>query len=740
MTLSMSASWYRTRLSYVADQSLAAVAAIAGAFAAVFAHAAPTGGGAIDVVLVGATVLVCSLTAGTAPRAVIATLCVIAALLAFDPVLAAIGLLGGVIAILGSVRHSDESAPCAIAAALMLNVVLRWEIDGFFAIETVLGVSLALVVIVAGWRGFDDHTRRYSAIGAAVVALIVLLIGGAAGLTGRAAMSHVNAATTLLSDAAAAAEAGDQVRSAELLRSASARFERSHDRLDGVSGTAARLVPVVSQHFRAGNELTAHAADATAVAAAAFEAVDPESLQVRDGRIDLDAVAVAGAATVDLASTLNEARVAIDRVDSVWLVPRANSRLDEAAAEYDERRPELTLAVDAMERAPVLLGADGLRRYLVLFTTPSEARGLGGFVGNYAEIAVTEGRIRVTDLGRRADLEDAVRRDGASCSGCPDQLLTGFGRFGFATESDGGVDPRVWSNLTMSPQFPDVAQVAAVLYPQSGGRPVDGVIAMDPYVLETLMGYTGAIELPDLGVTVEPDGAAQYILRDQYVVAGDDSQVARIDALDQLAASVMDSLLSGALPGPVDLLRDLSPLAEEDRLVAWSAHSDEQALLTRAGLDGAVPDVDAVPAAGRFAFTVDNASANKIETFLERTVSFDTEEGPNGSTTTIAVVTLRNGAPSDGLPKYVIGNDVGLPDGSSRTMFTFYVRDDAVEVTVERNGESIATERGSLSGWSSHRHFVDLAAGESTTYRIDLGQDVGSDPGAIVAWEQPLSR
>ncbi len=56
MTLSMSSPWYRARLSYVADQSLTAVAAIVGAFAAVYAHAAPTGGGAIDVVLVGVSI------------------------------------------------------------------------------------------------------------------------------------------------------------------------------------------------------------------------------------------------------------------------------------------------------------------------------------------------------------------------------------------------------------------------------------------------------------------------------------------------------------------------------------------------------------------------------------------------------------------------------------------------------------------------------------------------------------
>lgn len=418
-------------------------------------------------------------------------------------------------------------------------------------------------------------------------------------------------------------------------------------------------------------------------------------------------------------------------------MPRVGSRLADAADEFDERRDDLALGVDAVGAAPDLLGADGARRYLVLFTTPSEARGLGGFVGNYAEVVVEDGRIRVAALGRRADLEAEISRAGAMCDPCSDRLVRDFGRFGFATGADGGVSPRVWSNLTMSPHFPDVAQAAATLYPQSGGSDVDGVIALDPYVMEALMAYTGPVELSDLGVVVEPKGAADFILRDQYILAGDDTQDQRVDALDQLAGEVIAALLGGALPGPVDLVRDLRPLADEGRLVAWSADPEEEALFVAAGFGGDLPSPDS---AGHFAFTVDNASANKIETFLERTVTFEQMEHPDGSTTTVAVVVLRNGAPTSGLPDYVIGNEVGLPDGSSRSMVTFYVPDDSADVAVEVDHQSIATERGELSGWSSHRHFVDLAAGESTTYRFDLGVDVGTDTDSLVAWIQPLAR
>jgi hypothetical protein len=737
VTLSARLPWYRSRLSYRADQTLTVAAAVLGAIAALFAHASPTGQPAVDAVLVGACTAGTAIAAGNAPRRLVSAVACVSAFIAFDPVLAAVALAAAAVAFIGNVRHADETAPGALAASVVLNVILRWDLAGFFGLASLLGIVLSAVLLIAGVRGAEEPTRRWLRLGAGagVVVLCVLTVG--AGMNARAGAADVRAATTFAEQAAEHFDAGDVAAGQPLIVASADRLDRANGRFTGLFGRAALAVPVLAQHVRASDELTAAAGAAARDLGDVAAATGPNALQVRDGRIDVEALRSIVAPTNELVASLRSARRTIAEVDSPWLVAPIRTRLDEAVDAFDGAEERFDLGADAVGAAPALVGADGLRRYLVVFTTPSEARGLGGFVGNYAEIAVAEGRINVTDIGRRADLEDALKRDGARCDGCASQLLTGFGRFGFATESNGGVDPRVWSNLTMSPHFPDVAQAAAVLYPQSGGRPVDGVIAMDPYVLETLMSYTGAIELPALGVTVEPDGAAEYILLDQYVLAGDDAQLERIDALDTLASVVVAELLAGALPGPVDLARDLAPHVAERRLVAWSAHTDEQALFVRAGIAGALPDVNE---SGRFAFTVDNASANKIETFLERTVSFDTVERPDGSVTTVAVVMLRNGAPSDGLPKYVIGNDVGLPDGSSRTMLTFYVPDDSTEVTVERNGESTATEQGLLSGWASHRHFVDLAAGESTTYRVDLGVDVGSDPDAIVAWEQPLSR
>ena len=55
-----------------------------------------------------------------------------------------------------------------------------------------------------------------------------------------------------------------------------------------------------------------------------------------------------------------------------------------------------------------MLGADGPRTYLLLFTTPSESRGLGGFVGSYAELTADDGQLALGAFGRAQDLDAAA--------------------------------------------------------------------------------------------------------------------------------------------------------------------------------------------------------------------------------------------------------------------------------------------------------------------------------------------
>jgi len=279
-----------------------------------------------------------------------------------------------------------------------------------------------------------------------------------------------------------------------------------------------------------------------------------------------------------------------DEARSDWLVERATYELDDFDASVGDHLPGLENALQAIRLAPRMLGADGRRTYLLLFTTPSESRSLGGFVGSYAELDVDGGQLSLGPFGRSQDLDAAAVAAGAKIHGHAD-FVKEFGSFGYDTDGHGAIGDAPFRNLTVTANYPTVGEIAADLYAQTTGHHVDGVIAMDPYVVATLLGYTGPVHLASLGQDVAPQDAAQFLLRDQYIVGAADNDV-RADSLAEAASLAFQGLIAGKLPEPIQLARDLGPLTGYRRLLLWSDQPDEEALLETVGIAGRLPVVD----------------------------------------------------------------------------------------------------------------------------------------------------
>ena len=89
------------------------------------------------------------------------------------------------------------------------------------------------------------------------------------------------------------------------------------------------------------------------------------------------------------------------------------------------------------------------------------------------------------------------------------------------------------------------------MFPQSGGEPIDGVIAMDPYVVQALMQYTGPIDA-HRGRRHRPTrpGRRTFLLEGQYDLIPVTSNDDRIEAIDTLGQQVIGKLLTSSLPVP----------------------------------------------------------------------------------------------------------------------------------------------------------------------------------------------
>lgn len=611
----------------------------------------------------------------------------------------------------------------AVSVALTLLALASSDLDAFTGASAIAGIGVALALVVGGLPSLCRTTRRPLLVGMGVVVLVAVAATGAVAYAALGARDDLRAGVDRAREAARlTADLESEAGSAEM-RGAADALAAANGRLGAWYTRPARLVPIIAQHHRAGADLTGEVAEQLDAAAADLAEISLDGLQVSGGAIDVDAVESLASPVVRFGDRIDRLVRLVDEVDSPWLVSAVRTRLDELDAELAELLPRLDDAELAVEVLPEMLGRDEPQRYLVLFTTPSEARGLGGFIGNYAVLSIDDGRIAVAATGRRSELEEAAVDAGASLSG-PPGLLTTYGKFGLGGVDGEPVGPRSWSNLTLEPDWPTFATAAHELFNESHPEPVDGVVVMDPWVLGQLSAYTGPVETSD-GRMLGGRELVDHLLLGQY------ASESRLDELEVLSARLLDAFLRTTLPGPRQLARELEPLIDEQRLRVWSPDADEQELLASVGVGDGLPDLTESDA---FALAINNAAASKIDAFLRTTTDVRHVDGPDGPIVQ-ATIELHNTAPGEGYTDYVIGNLLGLPAGTSRLYLVGYAS--ALVDTVTVDGEPVPVERFDDGGWQTAAHYVELGPGERTTVVYEFpARAAGS---AILERRQPLA-
>jgi hypothetical protein len=264
---------------------------------------------------------------------------------------------------------------------------------------------------------------------------------------------------------------------------------------------------------------------------------------------------------------------------------------------------------------------------------------------------------------------------------------------------------RNWPNVNLSPDFPTVARVIADQYRQYSGDRVDGVIAIDPIGMAQLMRLTGPLTVPPWPVPLTTQNVPQITLHDEYV-AFDSNRDQRIDFLGDVARDLFDALIGH---GFNDLLRTgpvMHNLTASHRLQMWSRDAAAQLFFRRTDADGRVAPVktDAVMV------TTQNAAGNKADFFLRRSMKYDSTVRRAGDGVHIDAtlrITLRNGAPSSGDPRYVIGPfDARFRAGQNRLFLTAYSPLDLKGASID--GQPLTLSSQPELGRNAYSAFVDI--------------------------------
>ncbi|MDH3706933.1 MAG: DUF4012 domain-containing protein, partial [Acidimicrobiia bacterium] len=413
--------------------------------------------------------------------------------------------VGATAAAVTTVRGPRNRLAGAVVGGVAGLVLLDMHLPGPEYLETAVAASVVAPAAWSAWSVLPPPATRRIRRAATIV------LGAVCASVALAVLAIVLAAGDLRTGVEASQKGLDAVRDGSVA-DARTQLDQAADDLGRASGwltsplaQPARLVPIAGQHVRAAQVTSAEASALTAAAADAASLVDTDRLRPIDGAVDLAAFDPAVAPLERLDLTVQRAITNLAAIESPWLLPPAAGPLAELRRGLDDIAPATEVAAVAARELPALLGREGTRDYLVLLTTPAEARGTGGFIGSWVIVRADQGRVTLAETGRASDINRALDNIDATLH-APLDYQARWARFDPAGH---------FQDITLSPDFPTVAGVAADLVRQTG-RQVDGVMAVDPLGLEALLAFTGPVPVPGTEQVLNERNASSWLLTDQY--------------------------------------------------------------------------------------------------------------------------------------------------------------------------------------------------------------------------------
>lgn len=545
---------------------------------------------------------------------------------------------------------------------------------------------------------------------AGLAVLGVLLIGPAvlAGLRARAPA----AAGEVAAVAGVAAAGSGHFRTARSdLASARVDFQRAAGDLDAPWVDGGLVVPVLGGDLSAARTLVGVGSVLARSGSDLASRSQLANLQLAAGALPVHRLAELAAPLHAVVRTLRTQLARLEHLPPTYLVPQLSRALIRARGKLRTGLADAREAADIATYVPSLLGADGPRRYFLMTQDPAEARATGGFMGSWGELVVSDGHLSLPRLGRTSQLNTGGRTH--RTLDAPADYLARYSQF----------DPAfTWQDLNMTPNFPTVGRIVANLFPQSGGVPVNGVVAIDPSGLAALLRLTGPVRIPAWPVPLSAANVVRVTTFSSYVFyAGNHAE--RVEFLGQVARATFQALSKLRLANLAALIGELGAAVRAHDLMVYSTAPAEEAFLTRQGVAGQVPPVrsDALQV------TSQNAAGNKVDYFLHESLDYavmlDPQIGAGGLArtalaTATAQVILRNEAPPSGLPASVIGPyDPGFAAGEAREFLTIYTPLGFTGAWLD--GAPVSLSSGEELGRNAYSTYVDVPAGG--TVRLQVG-------------------
>jgi hypothetical protein len=496
---------------------------------------------------------------------------------------------------------------------------------------------------------------------------------------------------------------------------------RAEGATDGVLWDLGRHLPFVGRNIAAVQTVSRVLDTATRVnapiALQLSRAVDEGRLRPRGGRIDL-------AEVERLTPEVRRAADSIDRAAGDLAGTRAddlifplNDLVGDLQAQVERARSAAHSSALAFELLPGMLGKNGPRSYLLMIQNPAELRSTGGLPGSLAILHADRGKLTMGWQGSPADLGVFT---------APVAKLRGD------TANQYGPTPATDlrdSNLT--PDYPEAARIAKAMVEKAQGVEIDGVVSVDPLALAEMMRGTGPVPVAR-GVVLNTGNVVPVLLNQTYQALGTQEEQNRF--FETAARKIFDSVMTGQ-GNQQQAIRGLATAGGQHRILVWSAHADEQAVIEPTAVSGALVGKGRThPQVGMY---LNDSTAGKMDYYLQyRSNAAAVDCRQRGAQDIRATLALTSTMPADfsSLSPFILGRGGFAAQGTIAFNLRVYAPygGEITAVTVDGRTRSVTSDKH--HGRQVALLPLALQPGQTTTVTADIRTAEGQPGDGVLSF------
>jgi hypothetical protein len=326
-----------------------------------------------------------------------------------------------------------------------------------------------------------------------------------------------------------------------------------------------------------------------------------------------------------------------------------------------------------IENAPYLLGMDSPRTYFVLFQNDKELRPTGGFMTAYAIMNVDKAKFDPTISDDIYNL-DAKYRPSIEA---PDPIVK-YIKGPYVLSKNLRLRDMNWS-----PDFVKSMEMVIPALTEAGVKDIDGIIAVDTQVLESLLDVIGPIGVPGFGnfsTEIDPECNCSQVIHALEAYSDVEGPIiwdpltgkiiqrpANSENRKKIIGPLMNSILANAMGQPKEKLAPLFSAAfnsvMEKNVLFYLNDEKVQKAVADFGISGVIRDYD-----GDYLHINDaNLGGRKSNLYSTQEVQQDVKVALDGTVTKTVTITYKNPEKQDGwlnsvLPTWV---RVYVPKGST---------------------------------------------------------------------------